>query len=562
MQTDGVLESHTPQPKKKKITPIVVALILVVVVGTVAAMAMSAFKSPKAVYLSAELKGVQETTKWVTEGMDKYKQSIAPYLEKPVYTTMEISDLTIGPVPGDPELSHMLDVLKEATLSIDSAVDEKNGKKYSKVSLALKNNHLLGLEVFSDQERMGFGVPEIYNKYGIINLKDVDEFNKKYGADLPKKMMSYQDLAEAIKVDQSELLPIAAVYGKLYADSITDEQVTINKDGTFEEGGTKIPSREITVTFSDSQFKELMTKVSDTVAADEKLHDLLYKRYSNIVNLLKDNGYPIKDRDVLSKDKFVDNIKESMKDLVASMDKGDAVSGVKMVLNVDGSDRILKRTVTLTSPDKKETITMKSAKWTEGQAEKGVFQVVTDSVRGEDVDMSFSFTKETKDQTTNGSFELKIDELRDKKVEETALIKTSYKSTKDGNKESGEIDFSIGYQEDGVNQTLSGNVAAVTETTEEKRNSEYKVKLNTGELADEEELPEVIQFSLKSTEEFGKEAQFPALSKDNSLDLVNMTDSEADQVMMEAQMGAQAFMLKNMGLFQQLGLIPDFPEMY
>jgi hypothetical protein len=338
--------------------------------------------------------------------------------------------------------------------------------------------------------------------------------------------------------------------------------VTIKKDGTFEEGGTKIPSREITVTFSDSQFKELMKKLSDTVAADEKLHELLYKRYSNIVNLLKDSGYPIQDSDVISKEKFVDNIKASMKDLVAELDKGDAVSSVKMVLNVDGSDRILKRTVTLTSPDKKETITMKSAKWTEGEAEKGVFQIVTDSLRGEDVDMSVGFAKETKDQTTNGSFELKVDELWDKKVENSMVFTTSYKSTRDGNKESGDINFRIGLQEDGVNQTLSGNVYAVTETTGEKRNAEYKVKLNTGERAEEEELPEVIQFSLKSTEEFGKEAQFPSLSKDHSLDLVNMTDSEANQVMMEVQMGAQAFMLKNMGLFQQLGLIPDIPEMY
>ncbi|MBZ4653697.1 MAG: hypothetical protein JG781_1036 [Peptococcaceae bacterium] len=76
----------------------------------------------------------------------------------------------------------------------ESSVDQKNQQYYTKFDVALEGNKLVGLEIFVDKTKFGFGVPLIYNKYAVVDLKDRDKLKEKLswgrGGNLFPKLIS------------------------------------------------------------------------------------------------------------------------------------------------------------------------------------------------------------------------------------------------------------------------------------------------------------------------------------------------------------------------------------
>jgi hypothetical protein len=70
-------------------------------------------------------------------------------------------------------------------------------------------------------------------------------------------------------------------------------------------------------------------------------------------------------------------------------------------------------------------------------------------------------------------------------------------------------------------------------------------------------MPISVGFHLSGTEELISEVKLPDLTPSNSINVGTMTDSEMMQVQQEVMLSAQQFMLTNMHLFQELGLMPQ-----
>jgi hypothetical protein len=70
-------------------------------------------------------------------------------------------------------------------------------------------------------------------------------------------------------------------------------------------------------------------------------------------------------------------------------------------------------------------------------------------------------------------------------------------------------------------------------------------------------MPKKISLDMKSNEKFNVAGvKLPELNAQNSINLATMTDQQMMQIQQEIQQGSMQFMMKNMALFQQLGIIP------
>lgn len=250
--------------------------------------ALDYFKSAKQVYLEAETKGMVDLTKDLQKAYDGYENKyIKPYLENTVHSKIESSADLSGIVPPDPTTAILMDVLRNSKIVVDTSQDVKNQQQYSKVDLAVGGNNLIGLEYLSDKNKLAIAIPAFYNKYVYADLKDREKIQTRFGI--------------------------------------------------FVEGETKIKAREITLTLSESQFKELLKKFAGKIQTDEKLLDLIYNKQKAWIKLMEDSGNSLEAQGI--KEKSKDGVKASLKQFNQDLDKNlqqlKMPAGVKMTLLVD-----------------------------------------------------------------------------------------------------------------------------------------------------------------------------------------------------------------------------------
>ncbi|WCN37992.1 DUF6583 family protein [Aneurinibacillus uraniidurans] len=505
------------EAKKKKALGIGVAAAVLVAGGSYVAYAkFDMFKSPRMMYLEAEAQNMSEVSKKIDKVSKEYNEVVDASVKGTTSQDIEISNLILDMAAPDPQVQKVLDLAKDSKIVIHSDADGANDKGTGKVDLFINKSNLIGAEFFYDKEKLGFGVPAIYNKYGYYNYKDKALVEQKFGqVGLPDRMPSNKDYLDILRIPNEELKPILADYAKLYAESIQDKQVTVKKGATFEADGVKKSGKELTVTFTADEYKQLMKKLVDKVSKDEKLQDLLYVRYDKLVELTKQNA-PNESIKKMTKEEFKQKFAEFKKETDLDIDKADVGSGVKMVVFADSDDHILRRTITKEGKSKDENvvITIDNYKNKEGR-EHSSFEFAGKDEQGEDVKMNIvSLTKE------------------------------------EGGKTDRDLTFSVKAEENGrpIDMTLSVKGATTKNDKDKSKIGDMKVELAMDK--NDPTMPKKLTFNVKSTQKLSGEVKIPALSAGNSVNLATVTDADLMKIQQEIQLGAQQFMIKNMQLFQ------------
>jgi hypothetical protein len=509
------------EAKRNKLIVIIAVVVLLLGGGMYSGYAFfDMFKSNKTIYLEAEAKQMEK----VSQSLDEYNKYLAPYLEGAVDQKMEVSNLNVDMEMPDQESKQVMGLVKDSKLVIESKSDVKSNINYGKVDVHVKNNNLIGVEFFYDNDKVGFGVPAIYNKYGYFNWKDKKVMEQKYGlTDLPEKVHSQKEYMELLQLKKEELQPILQEYAKLYADSIQDKQVSVNKNATFEENGTKVSAKEITVTFTPEEYKQLVKKFAAQISQDQKLHDFLYARYQKLAELMAAQGagdeFP-----KLTKEEFKKKFSTLKEDVDREMKDAHLGDGVKMVVYVDKSDTILSRSIEVN--DKKA-------------GEKAVLKIATFQ------------DKEQKDRT---AVTLTVNEANGKEDK----ISVVYVTKKEGNKENQDVTIALDSKNDPdmPSMTLGWKGTVTANEKDKTRIADYKVELKGPQ--NDPTMPKNISFDLKSQEKFLNTGavKLPELNAQNSINIATVNDQQMMQIQQEIQMGAMQFMQKNAQLFQELGIMP------
>lgn len=557
METNLTEIEQKPTKKRSK-TPILIASLAGVLVlaglGTGYAK-FDLFKSPKAIYLEAEATNIQELSANISKGEDWFAKEVKPYVEQPVHSTMEISNITVNGEIPDPQAKQVLDLLKEVTFLVDSSVDQQKQQQYSKINLHVKGQNLIGLEVFLDKSKMGLGVPDLYKKYGYMDLQDRDILKEKYQMEkLPKRLVTSKDIINAIKPNKDEFSAIVNDYGKLYIESISDSQVTLNKNSTFEQDGYKVSTRELTITFTKDDVKVLATKLADKAIKDEKLFDLFYTRYKNLVTVLKDSGYP--DIEEKSRDELKSEFTKGLEDFKKNVDTYDSKDGIVMVLQIDGNDSVISRKFRPLVPKPgQENAELASSTWKNNGESNYLFTMNSGSIDGKKDEIKISYKAKEQGNESKGTVGYFFKTSADNKVKSLFDFSTQFTVNKDGNTEKGNYDFKVNTENETEGKVaFSGNVASTMQKDGKKRNQDTTFKLAFDQKT--AGMPEGFSVHVKSSDELVSEIKLPQLTDENSFNIAKLTDEQMMQLQQEIGVAAQQFMMKNMSLFQSLGIIP------
>jgi hypothetical protein len=513
------------------------------------------FKSPKMIYLEAEAKSFTELSAHAADLVSEYESYMKPYLETPVHTTMEITDIHVDAALPDPQAQNVLELVKGAKLVVDSGSDQQKQQQFTKTELFVKDKKLIGMELFMDQNRIGFGVPDLYHKYGVIDLKDRDVLKEKYGMEgLPKRFVTYNDMYNAVKFSKEEVSGIAKEYALLYVNNLKDSQVTLKKDISFSEQGYQTKARELTITFTAEELKTLLTQFAEKAKADEKLFDLIYTRYQNIAKLLIDSGYS--DVKEMTKEEFRQEYTKGFDDMIADLKTGQEKGGLKMVLLVNSDDQILSRKLlALDEQGKEKPGSLQYISFTNGTNTVHRFSLQSDE-NGEKGEMTISYHANKQNEKTTGSFAVLFKSSGNGQEKERVDLTTKFSTTKLADKEEGTYEFTFKGKGDTDPQTFSfsGTVTASATMSDSVRDSQYDIKVNFDPATPD--MPKSLALKVKAKEEFGKEVTLPSLTADNSVNLATLTDDDMMKLEQDLGTAAQQYMVSNMQLFQELGIMP------
>ncbi|MFT9849222.1 hypothetical protein [Aneurinibacillus sp. REN35] len=537
--------------------PIIIglAVVLVAAVGLYSAYAFfDVFKSNKTIYLETEAKEMQNFSKVLEDYEKTYDEYAKPYLEGGLEQKMEIGNVTLDMQASDPQMAKILEVLKDVKIVSESKVDDKNNKNYGKIDINIKNNNLLGAEFFYDAEKVGFGVPVIYNKYGYFNWKDKALMEQKYGlTGIPERIPTTKEYIELFKIPRAELEPVMAEYAKLYADSIQDKQVSVNKNASFEEQGVKLDAKQITVTFTEAEYKQLLKKMVDKISKDEKLQDILYPRYEKLVEMSA-TGAP-EDLPKLSKEEFKKKFADFKKDADRSIDEEGLKDGLKMIVFADKQDNILSRTIETEDKKagKKGVVKLASFEDKEGK-DHVVFDVVITGSGSDDGNVNIAYVNKEEGENNKGNVKFTF---KDKNAGNDMVIDTAFTTTKESGKQTQDMKVNIKDNQDAnfPPLTLTWKGTTTDNDKDKTRKADYKFEFVGPQ--DDPSMPKKITFDVKSDEKFNVASiKLPELNAQNSVNLATVTDQQMMQIQQEIQNGGMQFMMKNMALFQQLGIIP------
>lgn len=539
-------------------------LILVLVVLLVAAGGLysayaffDVFKSNKTVYLEAEAKEMQNFSEMIEEYNQKYNEYAKPYLEGAVEQKIELSNLTVDMQTTDPQEAKIMEIVKDAKVVVESKMDDKNKKNFLKADVNIKNNNVIGVEFFYDAEKLGFGVPALYNKYGYFNWKDKAVIEQKYGIPgIPESIPSQKEYLDLIQIPKEELQPIMREYAMLYADSIQNDQVSVKKNATFEEAGVKMDAKEITVTFTPEQYKQLMKKMVDKISKDQKLQDLLYPRYQKLAELTA-SGSP-QDLPKLSKEEFKKKFAEFKEEADRSIDNGEYGDGIKMIVYADKEDNILSRTIEMNDTKSGDKNTLKLVSFQDKEnKDHVVFDVNTKKSDNMEEKVNIAYVNKKEGENCKGNVKFTIVDKTGSSTLTDVVAEADFAMTKEGNKQNQDVKVKINDNESGQSEpiVLSWKGTVTNNDKDKMRIADYKVEMSGPQ--DDPTMPKKISLDMKSNEKFNVAGvKLPELNAQNSINLATMTDQQMMQIQQEIQQGSMQFMMKNMALFQQLGIIP------
>jgi len=470
------------------------------------------FKSPKTVYLESEYKAWRAFEAELSEAIRKWKTEYELFLKEPYESETEISDLNVEGLENDEVAGEMLDFLRDWTLSVRTKTDPGNERYLSETVLSLDGERFVGIDTAVEETRIGFRVADILDKYLVINLQsDAND-------ELPNRIVSVQDMVDALRISGEDVKPILAKYVDIYVKELKDSQVTLSKNVPFKRGDFEKNVREVTVTFSTDELVNLMVKWLEQMEQDEALIDLLYDKYESLAKLAEDSGESV---DVMSKGEFTGKFKDGIRETIDELGDGDKYDdALRIVLLVDGKDRMLSRAVTLKGTDD-AVLEVERAKWTDsGNTEQVELVVHLEEDEG-DFDFEAGYTWQA--ETGEGTFRIEGsgESFGDKSA---VAIGGAFTITDKEGREAAVIEFDLKVKEawdNELREVLRASIRTEGERDEAGRSGDHTSQVSLA-VTDENDRQLTVSFKMRTKTAVGGSFPFPSYNDDNSIDLLKM----------------------------------------
>lgn len=248
---------------------------LLLIILAYAYMVCDLFKSPYRIYLEAERHNLATIFASLISNQVQSKNNAQTQQENTINSHRQITINIAGSLFADQESKALSHMLQQSKLTLDSTQDRQNHLYYQKANLLLDNKNLLTVELLTHNNRLYLHVPEIYPRYLLADLQEAENLQKNLALKtVPKRLISQDELFSTLKLTPDQKL-VLAEYVNTYFQQINKQQVTMQK-ARFIEGDISIPVRKVTVTFTEKQFKELVSTIAEKIFRDERFIDLMY----------------------------------------------------------------------------------------------------------------------------------------------------------------------------------------------------------------------------------------------------------------------------------------------
>ena len=302
------------------------------------------FKSPKALFFHSEYRTFRQWSQ-----SEFIRNNLVARTDTPASSVshyrFELSKLQVGANNGGLGIAEMLRWLEDSLLRVEVQVDGQAGIFYNQTELTLANQEKLNMELFMDDTIVGLRVPEWYRKYVYIDMNEADE--AMVGGPIlqyvPDRMITQDDVQEAVEVPADERLSMLLDYGFFLYRQLENDQFELKRASTFRDREFSIATRQITLTFTEEQAKRLFANFADKFVHDENMIDRLYPRYVKSVEMLQDVGMEMKQSDRAT---FTADLQQRAAEWVTRLEGLTFHEPLKFVYEIDEQGVIVSRTMT------------------------------------------------------------------------------------------------------------------------------------------------------------------------------------------------------------------------
>jgi hypothetical protein len=544
----------TSKLSKKAIAAIAAGVALFVLAGGAYAgyAVLDWFKDPKTIYLQAELKTLKQAVDSnVGERFEEWMQASE---DGSRHGAVELSNLVLDIDGLDESQKNLFNVIGDGKLRVETHLDAESKQMLGKARLALQDKDVLSLEMIMDENKFGVLLPELHDKYWFLDLEQTEAsaIGRDYLDRLPKKNISSAEILDAVRMTEEELKSVVTSYGKLVYEQLKPEQFAMNKDSVFREGEHEVGTRQITITFTEEQYKEFLTSIADRLADDATLQDLLYRRYDRATAMLLDAGYAV---EKIDEKEFKREWEDTIDEFEKTIRDAELDEDARLVVEIDSKGMILSRawTAEWTDGDDIEHRTEVEMRSWDGQIPgKGFSVTVRTEDNGEEAEFAFVYRNENEEERSVGEMTLEI-EADNAGEDESVRLSVDYDIN---GGDQGEYRFELAFDVAGTEEVLGGEVSYKKGESAEGIATDYDIALDFDGLT---EMAGFRGLSFKLRNETFPNAPFelPALDAGNSIDFANMTDADSTKFMNELTESFERYVRENRETFE-----PMMPDVY
>lgn len=494
-----------------KSTKIIIAIVAILVVlgGTFAGLwfftdVFNFLKPESEVFSNQVEKALNiEEAKFVnySDFLNEYKEMS----NKPVSSKINMTaELNISDLDSDVQ-----DIINKSKITIEANSDIANKKAQSKIGLYADNSEVLTLDVVTDGEKIALGSEDLYDKYLTVSMKDIVELAGEESGMDEEEMEQLLNSLSGANIDPYELLYISEDDLKHFDETYRNcLQTLINKDCYTSE-------KKVEVEVDGEDVKT--TAYYLTLTGEDT-----YNFINDLLTLIKDDGVIAKivaekanmileaaGEDKISEDDVKELLAELTDSLVSELEsiKEEKDSAIQIAVYSKSNNpvRIEFNTINdIEEMDEKETLL--SIEYAES---KTIYSIIADEETT--IEIVNEFEKNSEEEKV-GSFEVK-------------MAGTSF----------GTLDYEIIDKKDESKIDLSLDIplAEVSADIEFSTKGDYtKEEVTFTGLIGFEYGSESAKINLDGSMKYG-EAKVPELNDKNSVDILNLSETEMQEVLMD-----------------------------
>lgn len=284
----------------KKSTKIIIAVVSVLVVAAIVfavlyfATDLFKTKNPKkAFFESLEKYAIGDGSFSYSEMLEKVKSKQDGTFEGKGKITM---NLELGEDLIDEETQALLNVLNKVEVNYESKSDPKNLNSNMIMNLKYDGNDLGTVELLMNEDKIGFKVKDITDKYLTIDLEDMlatgtkTQSNLKTPGDLTLnsiKGISEEDMNEIIdllNVSDDQIKAITNMVKKALEDAIPEEKFSSEKE-KITVNGKELNTTAYTVKISGSDAMKFLTNVLEALKEDDDTLSLIVDKANKLMKI-------------------------------------------------------------------------------------------------------------------------------------------------------------------------------------------------------------------------------------------------------------------------------------